>query len=109
MADDLPSLATAESLDPTKPWDAVMLALTYSLRGVELPDDLEEAAWEAAGILAAASLVRAGADLEDVERQFVDRPWLARFTYDKATDEIGVSIEWEDDDTVTAVLGPAPH
>lgn len=106
---DLPPLASAASLDPAKPWDAVLLALTYSLRGDALPEDVEQAAWQAGGLLAAASLVGAGADLESVERMFVDRPWIARFTWESDTDEIGVEITWTDDDTVTAVSAPAPE
>lgn len=78
------------------PWAPILRALTHEAKGETVPEDLGERAWSAAGLLAAASLVNAGMEIDTVERLFVERAWGARFTYDKADDSIGVSIEWED-------------
>lgn len=45
-------------------------------------------------IIAAAALVNGGINLDAIERQFFEREWGVKLTYDHDTDEIGLDIEW---------------
>jgi hypothetical protein len=48
--------------------------------------------------LCTAALVNAGADLDDVIRQYKERPYSVRLNYDPATGELDFGIDWEDDE-----------
>lgn len=73
----------------------IVRGLTAQARGEQVD---EEGMQEAASLLAAAQLVHAGMSMAAVERQFRDRDHSFKFTYDGATDDLEVSVIWDDDE-----------
>lgn len=78
------------------PWAVVMIALTHQARGEVISEDLADAVQEAASFLAAALLVQSGLSMEAAERLFCEREYDVRLTYERATDLIGIQIDWKD-------------
>jgi hypothetical protein len=74
------------------PWGVVMLA--FEVGQDNMDDDLADGVRMAAMIIAAAALANGGMDLNAIERQFFERDWGVKLTYDFNTDEIGLDIEW---------------
>lgn len=87
------------------PWTVIADALLYEAEGLPLPEEVSDAAYMAGTMLAAGTLVKAGCDIDAVERQFVERDYSLRFTYHRDSDEFGVVVEWEDGTVTTAQQG----
>lgn len=75
----------------------VYTALAAKSRGDVVTEAMEEAAHEAAAVVCAAQLVRAGGDVEDVVRMFQTRPYEIDISYTGGTDgELNVAVVWLD-------------
>lgn len=88
------STPKAEQYDP---WAPIVGALTLHARGEAVPQELQDAAADAALILTAAALVEAGVT-EDAALAAVDRDGLVRLRYDVA-EGITITCEWPDGST----------
>lgn len=95
------------SLAATDPWAVVMEGLAHQARGEALSEDLSDGVAAAAAALAAATLIKAGGDVDAVIRQFEERDHTVAITYTGATREVGIVITWDDDTTTTATR-PVP-
>lgn len=88
-------------------WQVIMSALASTIDGSEVKRPAQDEIEEAATILAAAKLVRCGLDIDTVERLFCDRDHTIKLTYDGATDEVGIVLDWEGGEPEEiAALGP---
>jgi hypothetical protein len=74
------------------PWSVILLAFEVGQDAMD--EDLQDGVRKAAMIIAAVTLASGGMDLDAIERQFFERDWGVKLTYDFDTDEIGLDIEW---------------
>lgn len=81
-----------EAMAENDPWGVVMLAFEIGQEAMD--EDLSNGVRMAAMIIASATLLEGGMDMDAIERQFFEREWGVKLTYDFDTDEIGLDIEW---------------
>ena len=78
-----------------EPMAVIAAGLAAQARGEEVDQDAME---DAATLVCAASLVRAGMSMDTALRLFAERDYTFKFTYDGKTDELGVEVVWDDED-----------
>lgn len=85
--------------DPTsEARDHPMTVIAVGLTAAALGEPVDQDAMQDAGaVVAAANLLRGGMSMDAIEKVF-ERPHVFKFTYDRATDEIGIDIEWDDEE-----------
>jgi hypothetical protein len=81
--------------EAANPMAVIAMGLAAHARGEPVNQAKME---DAATLVTAAQLVRSGLAFDVVERMFHDRPHVFRFTYDGDTDELGVSVDWTDEE-----------
>jgi hypothetical protein len=69
--------------------------LAAHARGEEVDQNGME---EAATLIAAAELVKAGMPADVVERKFRDEDYTFKFSYDSGTDDLRIDVVWSDDE-----------
>lgn len=97
--------------DPLKdPWRVVSMALLCQARNEVVPEALADAVTDAAVYLSCGTFVAAGMSPEKAMSQFEDRDYEIHLSFDGATDEFGLRVEWADGETtITASQGqPQP-
>lgn len=84
---------TALTKPPQHPMTVIAAGLAAHARGEEVDEDAME---EACTLAAAAELVRAGLDIDTVQRMFENRDHTFKVAYDRDTDELTVDVVWTD-------------
>lgn len=87
--------------EPGDLWGYIADALVLKGKGEPVPDAVLDRAHDAGVLLCASALIQGGASIESVERQFTEREYTLRFTYDGEADEWGVTVDWDDGTNTT--------
>lgn len=91
-------LTITPEMAETQPMDVVLYALTAQAKGEALTEDEQDICEYAGTLLAMSQLVRAGMGPDAAYRQFEERDYTLRFVWTRATDEVEVIVEWDDDE-----------
>lgn len=86
-----------------EPWKVIGMALVCQAKDVEMSKELSDAVYDAATFLACGTLIQTGMDVEKAVRQFEERDFEIHLSYDRTTDEMGLTIEWADGETTLEV------
>lgn len=90
-------MTAIDPTDPTEdPWQVIGMALLCQAKDEPMSEELSDAVYDAATLLACASLVQNGMDVDTAISQFDERDFKIHLTYDSNTDEMGLEIEWVD-------------
>lgn len=97
-------MANATIPDPTEdPWRVIGMALLCQAKDEPMSEELSDAVYDAATLLACTSLVQGGMDVDTAISQFDERDFKIHLSYDSNTDEMGLEIEWADGEVAITV------